>query len=51
MPISYYQTIKTRQHNMLIEFTSKLNRLDVDKYREIMIEIYSIKYREKYITL
>lgn len=49
MPISYYQTIKSREHNELIEFASKLRKLDLNKYKEIMIEIYSIKYRERYV--
>ena len=49
MPISYYRTIKSREHNDLIEFASKLKNIDLNQYQEIMIEIYSIKYRERYI--
>lgn len=49
MPISYYQSIKSREHNELIEFTSRLKKIDLNQYKEIMIEIYSIKYREIYV--
>lgn len=48
MPISYYQSIKNREHNDFIEFVSKLKDLDINIYKNTMIESYSIKYREEY---
>lgn len=47
-PISYYQTIRSREHQDFLKFASGFDKFDNDKYINFLTDAYSVEHREFY---